>query len=133
LLIQPLCQISKWLYGECIPCDYLRTAPPIYKSITIIFQTSRGVTKVRNSDQINHLPLKIFLCLPSQGFQLYNEWSFCSIKSFFISQKVSLVGDLDSVIHQFPSFKMHANESQKLAMTFVQTRQTTFLINPQVP
>ena len=40
LLIQLLFQISKRLYSESIPCDYLRTAPRLQKH-TNIFQPSR--------------------------------------------------------------------------------------------
>jgi hypothetical protein len=36
------------IWGQCLA----------YKSITNIFQTSRGVTKVRNSNKINHLPFE---------------------------------------------------------------------------
>ena len=76
LLIQPLCQISKRLYGESIQCDYLRTVPRFQKH-TNIFQPSRGVTKVRNSDKIIHLPLKIFIWLQSQESQQHNKCLFC--------------------------------------------------------
>ena len=79
LLIQTLCQISKRLYGESIPCDYLRTAPRLQKH-TNILQPSKGITKVSYSDIINHLPLKIFIWLQSQESQLHNKCLFCSIK-----------------------------------------------------
>ena len=57
LLIQPLCQISKRLYGESILCDYLRTAPHLQKH-TNILQPSKGITNVRNSDKMNHIPFE---------------------------------------------------------------------------
>ena len=84
LLIQPLCQISKRLYGESTPCDYLWTAPR-KKSMKNIFQPGRCATKVRNSDKINALPLMIFFCWHSKRSQIHHKWSFCSIMSFFIS------------------------------------------------
>jgi hypothetical protein len=60
LLIQLLCQIPKSLYGESIQCDYLRTAPRLQKH-TNILQPSKGITEVRNSYKINHLPFKTFI------------------------------------------------------------------------
>ena len=97
LLIQPLCQISKRLYGESISCDYLRTVPRL-QNYTNIFQPSRGVTNVRNSAKINHLPLMIFIWLHSQDSQLHSKCLFCSIKSLFMSQKLCFVGAVCSVI-----------------------------------
>ena len=114
MLIQPLCLISKRLRRKCTLRLSEDSAPQ-----------SRGITKVRNSDKLNHLPLKIFIWLQTQGSQL--QTNFCSIKSFYIPKKVSVVGTLDSVIHRFPSFKMHTNESRKLPINFFQTSQTTFL------
>ena len=90
LLIQPLCQISKRLYGESIPCDHLRTAPST-QNITNSYQPSRGVIKVRNSDKMNHLPLMIFIWLHSQDSQLPNKCSFCLIKSLFICKNLCFV------------------------------------------
>ena len=99
LLIQPWCEISKRLYGESIPCDYLRTAPS-RQIITNSYQPSRVVTQVRNSNTINHLPLMIFIWLHSQDSHLLNKCLFCSIKSLFISKKLSFVRAFCSVIHR---------------------------------
>ena len=94
LLIQPLCQISKRLYGESKPCDYLRTE---LSTQNITYQPSRLVTKVRNSNKMNHLPL-IFVWLHSQDSQLHNKCLFCSIKFLFISKNLHFVGAHCSVI-----------------------------------
>jgi hypothetical protein len=64
---------------------------PAYKSMKNIFQPNRRITIVRNSDKINHLPLKIFIFLQYQRSQLHIECSFCLIKSFFISQKCQFI------------------------------------------
>jgi hypothetical protein len=132
LLIQRLYQISKRLYGESIPCDYLRTAPLLQKH-TNIFQTSRGVTKVRNSNKINHLPLKIFIWLQSQESQLHNKCLFCSIKSLIISLKLNFVGVWCSVIHKLKRWSKQADKYILIVpVTFAETCQTMFIINPQV-
>ena len=70
-----------------IPCDYLRTAPRLQNHANI-FQPRRGVTKVRNSDKINPLPLMIFIWLHSQASHLLNKCLYCSIKSLFISKNL---------------------------------------------
>ena len=98
LLIQPRCQISKILYGESIPCNYLRTVPS-RQIITNSYQPSRGVTQVRNSNKINHLPLMTFIWLHSQDSHLLNKCLFCSIKSLFIF-KNRFVCAFCSVIHR---------------------------------
>ena len=87
LLIQPQCHISKRLYGESKPCVYLRTSPS-RQFITNSNQPSRRVAQVRNRDQINHLPLMIFIWLHSQESHLHNKCWFCSIKSLFMSKLV---------------------------------------------
>ena len=87
-LIQTQCQISKRLYGESIPCHayhYPRTAPS-RQIITNSYQPHRGVTQVRNSKKMNHLPLMIFIWLHSEYMHLLNKCLFCSIKSLFISK-----------------------------------------------
>jgi hypothetical protein len=104
-LIQPRCQISKRLYGESKPCDYLRTAPS-RQIITNSYQPSGGVTALcyvmfctalycsvlycytsKKNAKINHLPLMIFIWLHSQDYHLLNKCLFHSIKSLFISKK----------------------------------------------
>ena len=108
LLIQPLCQISKRIYGKSITCDYLRTASS-RQIITNSNQPSRGVTQVRNGDKINHLPL-IFIWLHSQYIHLLNKCLFCSIKSLFISENLRFVCLFSSVIHRL---KLSQNRQPK--------------------
>ena len=131
LLIQALCQISKRLYSESIPCDYLRTAPSrqiiTYSwigRVTALDASRRPspplrivtsqvvvVTKVRNNDQINHLSLMIFIWLHSQDSQLLNKCSFCSIKSLFMSINLRFVGVFCSVIHWHKARSQQADKS----------------------
>ena len=92
-------KISKRLYGESIPCDYLRTAPS-RQIITNSNQPSRRVTQVRNRDKMKHLPLMIFIWLHSEDINFLNKCLFCSIKSLFISKNLSFVRTFSSVIHR---------------------------------
>ena len=118
MLIQPLCQISKRLYGKSTPCDYLRTAPRIQNHKNI-FQPGRCDTKVRNSDIKNALPLMIFFCWHSKRSQIHHKWSFCSIMSSFISIKTQF--SWHASVNNPPSFppsKCIQNESQTLLINF---------------
>ena len=78
--------------------DYLRTAPS-RQIITNSNQPSRGVTQVRNSDTIDHLPF-IFIWWHSQDSHLLNKCLFWSIKSMFKSKNLSFVCALCSRIHR---------------------------------
>ena len=74
-------------------------ASPVCAGHTKIYQPSRGVTKVRNNDKINHLPLMIVIWLHSQDSHLHSKCLFCSITSLFMSQKLkSFVGAFCAVI-----------------------------------
>ena len=104
VLIQLLCQISKRLYGESTPCDYVRT------NLTDIFQPRRGVTKVRNSIKIKHLHLMIFIWWHSQDSMLHSKCLFCSIKLIFIHLFVCV---FSSVIHMHKAWAQHPDEKSK--------------------
>jgi hypothetical protein len=90
LLIQPPCQISKRLYAESRPCDYLRTAPCIQTQENTI-STSQVRLNIWNNDIIHALPLKIFLCWHAKMSQKHHKWSFCSQNFFFISPKCPFI------------------------------------------
>jgi hypothetical protein len=62
LLIQPPCHISKRLYGESKPCDYLYSAPS-YKCMTNILQPGRCDMKVRNNNIIHAFEDLLLLAL----------------------------------------------------------------------
>ena len=97
--MQPLCQISKRLYGESTRHDYVRSAPS-HKNHTAIFQPRKGVTKFRNSVKINHLTLMIFIWWHSQVSMLDNKCLFCSIMSLFMSKYLCYVGAFSSEIQR---------------------------------
>ena len=50
LLIPPQCSISKRLYDESTPSDYVRSVPS-HRKTQPFFQPKRGVTKSRNRDK----------------------------------------------------------------------------------
>ena len=115
LLIQPRSQISKMLYGESKLCDYLRTVPS-RQIITTTNKPSRGVTHVRNSDKMNHLPLMIFIWLHSQDSMLHIKCLFCSIKSLFISKNLNFVCAFCSVIHRLKgSHNRHSKNPKRIS------------------
>ena len=84
-LMQPLCQISKKLYGKRKPCNILSTSlrrqmnPKRYPPYC-------GVNNVRNSIINIHLPLMIFIRMHSQESQFHNKCLFCSIMSIIYVQ-----------------------------------------------
>ena len=88
--MQPLCQISKRLYGESTLCDYVRSAP-IHWNPYIHFPAKESITKVRNSIKMNHLPLMIFIWWHSQVSMLDNTCLFCSIMSLFMTKYLLFV------------------------------------------
>ena len=112
LLIQPLCQISKRLYRKSKPCDCVRSAPS-HKNYTDIFQPRRGVTNVRYSVKINHLPLMMFIWWHSQVSMLDNKCVFCSIMSLFMSKNLSFVGEFSSEIQRHNARSQHQDEWSK--------------------
>ena len=127
LLIQPQCQISKRLYCESKPCCYLRT--PLNKHMTIIIQPVRHNTKVRNNDIIHALPLKIFFCWHSNMSIKHHKWSFCSINSVVIYPKCPFIWRVWFRKYTGSNSTQHDYTlSNKLPVNFVQTFQTTFLI-----
>ena len=83
--MQPLCQISKRLYGESTLCDYVRSAPS-HRNPYSHFPAKESVTKVRNSIKMNHLPLMIFIWWHSQVSMLDNKCLLCSIMSLFMTK-----------------------------------------------
>ena len=89
-LMQPLCQISKKLYGKSIPCNNLSTAlkaQTSQKDIRHIVQS----TEVRNNIINIHLPLMIFIRMHSQESQFHNKCLICSIKLIIHDQIASFV------------------------------------------
>ena len=52
-LVSPQCPISKRLYDESTPSDYVRSVPSHRKTQPFL-QPKRGATKSRNIDTINH-------------------------------------------------------------------------------
>ena len=130
MLIQPLSQISKRLYGESTPWDYLRTAPRIYKHMKNIFQPGRCDTKVRNSDIINALPFDLLLLalqkvpVTSQMVLLFNNVLLYIYKTQF-SWRTSVNNP-----PSFPPSKCIQNESQTLLINFSKQVKATFVIKP---
>ena len=59
------------------------------------FSTSTGFVKSQITIKYSLTFWKSSSDLQSKGSQLQNAWSFCYIKSFFICQKVCLVGTID--------------------------------------
>ena len=89
-LMQPLCQISKKLYGKSTPYYNLSTAlrdQTSQKHIRHIVQS----TLVRNSIINIHLPLMIFIRMHSQESQFHNKCLFFSIMSIIYVQIATFV------------------------------------------
>ena len=82
--MQPLCQISKKLYGKSTIFNNLRTAFS-HKSHTVTRQIVQS-TKVINSIINLHLPLLIFVGMHSQDSHFHKKCLFCSITSIFMSK-----------------------------------------------
>ena len=87
--MQPLCQISKKLYGKSTPCNNLSTALR-HKTCHTDIQHIVESTEVRNSISNIHLPLMIFIRMHSQESQFHNKCLFCSMKFIFISKHFSI-------------------------------------------
>ena len=84
-LMQPLCQISKKLYGKSTPCNNLSTALR-HKNKPYRYRHVVESTEVRNSIINIHLPLMIFIKMHSYEYQFHNKCLLCSIKSIIYVQ-----------------------------------------------
>jgi hypothetical protein len=86
------------------------------------------MTKVRNSDKMNHLHLMIFIWSQSQESLLHNKRL---IKSLFMSQKLSFVVLFSNPLAH--RLSQHADKYILIVLVkFAETCQTMFIIHPQV-
>ena len=79
-LLQPLCQISKKLYGKSKPCNNLRTALRKQIEISAMLESK----EIRNNIINIHLPLMMFIRMHSQESQFHNKRLICSIKFIYV-------------------------------------------------
>jgi hypothetical protein len=88
--MQPLCQISKKLYGKSKPCNNLSTVPRDPTSQKDIRHNVQS-TEVRNNIINIRLPLMIFIRIHSQESLFHNKCLFCSIMSIISIQIATFV------------------------------------------
>ena len=127
--MQPLCQISKKLYGKSKPCNNLSTAlraQTSQKDIRHIVQS----TEVRNNIINIHLPLMIFIRMHSQESQFHNKCLFCSIMSIIYVQISSFVRAFGKQIQKRVQVPSNVGRNvQKVQLQPVETCQTKYRIN----
>ena len=130
-LMQPLCQISKKLYGKSKPCNNLSTAfrqQSSQKYIRHIVQS----TLVRNSVINIHLPLMIFIRMHSQESQFHDKCLIRSIMSIIYVQIASFVSTFGKQIQTRVQVQTNIGRKvQKCILQVVETCQTKYRINLQ--
>ena len=114
--MQPLCQISKKLYGKSKPCNNLSTAlraQTSQKDIRHIVQS----TEVRNNIINIHLPLMIFIRMHSQESQFHNKCLICSVMSIIYVQIATFVSAFGKQIQSHEARSLKADEMSKSSVT----------------
>ena len=113
LLIQPLCQISKRLYGESKPCDYLRTAPS-----TQMHNKSFSTRELRHESQKQRYNIcltfeDLLLALQKVPVTLQMVLLFDKVLLYIHKNSVQLARFINNPLGFLPS-KCIQNESQTL-------------------
>ena len=123
--MQPLCQISKILYGKSI-IWVRRTEPkPAKRNICHVAQS----TLVRNSIINIHLPLMIFIRMHSQESQFHDKCLICSIMSIIYVQIASFVSAFCKQIQTRVQVQPNGGwKVQKVILQVVETCQTKYRI-----
>ena len=122
-LMQPLCQISKKLYGKSKPCNNLR------RRSEIIFFAMLESTEIRNNIINISLPLMIFIRMHSQESQFHDKCLICSIKSIIY---VQIPPFCSRIQYSNPNAQALGPDKVKtVILQFVETCQTMYIINLQ--
>ena len=114
--MQPLCQISKKLYGKSTPCNNLNTALRDQSSPKNICHVVLS-TLVRNSIINIHLPLMIFIRMQSQESQFHNKCLICSIMSLIYVQIATFVSSFCKQIQPHEARSLVADEMSETCHT----------------
>ena len=124
--MQPLCQISKKLYGKSKPCNNLSTAfrqQSSQKDISHIVLSSL----VRNNIININLPLMIFIRMHSQESQFHNNCLICVIKFIIYVQIASFVRAFGKQIQT--RVQVQPNVVKKVILQVVETCKTNYRNN----
>ena len=127
--MQPLCQISKKLYGKSI--IWVRRSEP--KTVQINIRHVAQATLVRNSIINIKLPLMIFIRMHSQDSQFDNKCLICSIKSIYYVQIASFVRAFGKqiqkcdLVHSDETLKKLCYRSKKLVKLSIESIFRMFL------
>ena len=111
--MQPLCQISKKLYGKSTPCNNLRTALRKQIDISAMLES----TEIRNNNINIHLPLMIFSRMHSQESQFRNKCLICLIMSIIYVQIATFVSAFGKQIKTHEARSLAADEISKSSVT----------------
>ena len=115
-LMQPLCQISKKVYGKSKPCNNLSTElrdPTSQKDIRHIVHSTEVINNIINI----HLPLMIFIRMHSQESQFHNKCLTCSIMSIIYVQIATFVSAFGKQIKTHEARSLLADEMSKSSVT----------------
>ena len=108
-LMQPLCQISKKLYGKSKPCNNLRMALRKQIEISAMLESK----EIRNNIINIPLPLMIFIRMHSQESQFHIKCLICLIMSIIYVQRATFVSTFGKQIHSrstFPSCRRNVKK-----------------------
>ena len=111
--MQPLCQISKKLYGKSKPCNNLRTALRKQIEISAMLES----TEIRNNIINIHLPLMIVIRMHSQESQFHMKCLICSIMSIIYVQRAIFVNTFGKQIQSHEARSLVADKMSKSSVT----------------
>ena len=98
--MQPLCQISKWFYGESTPNDYVRSVPS-HRKTRSFFQPKRAVTKSTTREN-ESLPFDDLHQMTLIGLHV-TQYMYVLFDKVHIFQRISVyISALCSVVQKHP-------------------------------